>query len=149
MGTDSAFDGSCKATARPADCPANASAAQPEPAAAKNVNTAAGADIRADTSLSSSSSLATSRSPLIADAPPPVVAAASASAAANPNANRKLLTVSKLSLLPCSKSTFARMSPYLVLAVMPAGMVAKTKRRRNLAPKLDAGGVFASSLPRK
>ena len=66
---------------------------------------------------------------------------ASASAAANPNANRKLLTVSKLSLLPCRRSTFARMSPYLVLAVMPAGMVAKTKRRRNLAPKLDAGGV--------
>ena len=32
---------------------------------------------------------------------------------------------------------------------MPAGMVAKTKRRRNLAPKLDAAGVRASSLPRK
>ena len=60
-----------------------------------------------------------------------------------------MLTVSKLSLEPCKTSTLARISPYLVFATIPAGMVAKTKRRRNLAPKLDAAGVRASSLPRK
>ena len=79
---------------------------------------------------------------------PSADSADSASAAANPKAKRKLLTVRRLSDVPWRMSTLARMSPYLVLAAMPAGMVAKTKARRNRAPKLDAGGVRAAGQPR-
>ena len=84
-------------------------------------------------------------------APPSAPSAPSvddASAAANPNPKRKLLTVRRLSDAPWRTSTLARMSPYSVFAAMPAGMVAKTKARRNRAPKLDAGGVRAAGRPR-
>ena len=66
-----------------------------------------------------------------------------------PKTMKRFVTVRRDSAVPCSQSTLARMSWYWTLAKIPAGMVAKTKARRNWKPKLAVLGVLVSGRERK
>ena len=62
---------------------------------------------------------------------------------------RRFVTVSNISALPCSQSTLASVSPNAVLATIPLGIVAATKRSKKANPNWPRAGVRSPRKPRK